>query len=167
MTASSYGSTSGQGKTFSRARSIFGQGKTLFAPAPNAAVHREHTGVAHLLQIVSRQRRAKPAATVKHQKRILIGHATLNIALDDSFSQVDRPGQMIGRVFAFFAHVDQHKLLLAVQLRLDLIDRNFVNPFLGILDNLQKTSGVLMSHGSSIQYHSKVRLYNETPSLLF
>src|SRR5579863_1762861 len=154
MSPSSYQGTFGEEKV-TAVRSAFGQSETFFAPASNASVHREHLGVAHLLQVIRGQGRAKSAATVEHQGGGLIGYAILNIAFDDSFAEMNGVRQVIGRVFAFFAHVDQHKLFLPVELRFNLINRYFANPPSGIFDDLQKTRGMLMSHESSIRNHFK------------
>src|SRR5437879_6354648 len=49
-----------------RTRSAFGQRISLLPPVPNPAIHRNHIRVAHLLQIVGRQRRPEAAATIQH-----------------------------------------------------------------------------------------------------
>src|ERR1700689_1908548 len=82
--------------------SLFRQGITLLPPVANAAVHGNHVGVAHLLQIICGQRRAESAAAIENYFRTQIGHTCLDIALDDAFAQVNCPGKMVLGKFAFF-----------------------------------------------------------------
>src|SRR6202451_2333561 len=64
---------------------------------------------------------------------------------------MNRARKVIGREFAFFPHVDEQKLFAPVDFRFHIIDGHFVNALPGVFDDLQKTRGMLMSHGSSIR----------------
>src|SRR4029077_14453357 len=67
-----------------------GQGKMFSPPAPNAAVHGEHIGITHLLQIVGGQRGAISTATIEDEGRAQFRCALLDIAFDDALAQVNR-----------------------------------------------------------------------------
>ena len=77
------------------------------SPSANASIHREHVGVAHLLEIVSGQGRAVSAAAVQYERRIQARYTLLDVALDNALAQVNCPGKMIVGVFAVFADVDK------------------------------------------------------------
>src|SRR5215472_14697309 len=126
-----------------------GKGEALFAPYANAAIHGDYVGVAHLLQVVSSQGRAKASSTIKDQRRGSIGDTFFDVALDDALAQVDGVGEVILAVLAFFTHVDQQEFLAAVQLGFHLIDVELTDPFAGFIDNRQETWGVFRSHASS------------------
>src|SRR5208283_455341 len=134
-----------------------GQRVSLFPPVANPAVHRDDVSVAHLLQIVGGQRRTESPATVKHNLRIEIRHARLNVTLDDPFAQVNCARQMILGEFAFFPHVYQQKLLTVIDLPLHLLDIRFANSRFGIVHNFQKPRWMLMGHKFSFQ--SELRTY--------
>src|SRR5579871_4513439 len=133
--ASSYRSTSA---TQLLRVSIFGQAETLLPPATDPAIHGKYVRVAHLLQIVGGQSRAKSAATIEHHWSIVVGNARLDIAFNDAFAQMHSAWQMIGSVLTLFPHVDKQKLFAAVELRFDIVDGGFADTFLSILDNFQK-----------------------------
>src|SRR5713226_2908470 len=118
----------------------------LFAPASNAAVHGEHVGVAHFLQIVRSQSGAISAAAVEHDRGVHFWYAFLDIALDDALAQVNGPRQMILGLLAFFPDINQNKLVTAVKPRFDVVNAHFSNPRFGIFDDVQKTSRMLVRH---------------------
>src|SRR5450755_2253775 len=120
----------------------------LLAPAPNAAVHGEHVGVSHLLQIVGGQGGAISAAAVEDEWGVQLRYALLDIALDDALAQVDCSRQMILGVFAFFPDIHQNKLVAAVKSGFDIVNAHFPNPLFDIFDDTQKTSRMLMRHGT-------------------
>ena len=121
-------------------------GENVFAPAPNAAVHGEHVGVAHFLQIVRGQRGAISAAAVEDDGRVQFRHAFLDIALDDALAQVNGPRQMVFGVLAFFPDIHQNELVAAVKSGFDVVNAHFSNPLFGIFDDTQKTSRMLVRH---------------------
>src|SRR5580698_3756766 len=135
----------------SKTADSIGQGKTFFAPTPNASIHRKHLGVAHFLKIVGGQSGPKSTATIEHHGRLRIRHTLFDITLDNSFAQMNRARKMIGGVLTFFTHVDEQKLVATVEFRFHVVDRHLVNTLTGVFDDLQKTRGMLMSHGSSIR----------------
>src|SRR5882672_11308677 len=128
--------------------SPFGQWIAFLAPVPNPAVHRDHIGVAHLLKIVSGQRRAESSAAVENYLRIQIRHASFDVALDDAFTQMNCTGQVVLGKFAFFAHVHQDELAAAIHLLLYVLDIGFAHSRLSIVDDLQKPWRMLLSHES-------------------
>src|SRR5579864_2586647 len=154
MAAASYRSTFRRGRILPTS-SIFRQRETFLAPVPNPTIHRQHLGVTHLLQVVGCERGTKSAATIEDHGRVRIRYPILDIALDDSFAQMNRPRQVIGRVLTFFTNIDEQKFFFPVELSFDIINRNFANALLGIFDDLQETRGMLMSHGSTMCVHSR------------
>src|SRR5579862_1660463 len=74
-------------------------------PAAPPAVHRDHVGVAHFLQIVSGQRRTEAAAAIKSQRRRFIGESLLDVPLDDTLAQMHGAGQATAIPFGVLAHV--------------------------------------------------------------
>ncbi len=116
----------------------------LFAPTANASIHREYIGVAHLLEIVGGQGRAVSAAAVKHERRIQARYTLLDVTLNDALAQVNCPGKVIVGIFALFPDVNQNELLPAVEACLDIINGGFPDALFGIVDDLQKTGGVLV-----------------------
>src|SRR6266849_3802517 len=88
----------------------------------------------------------KSASAIEHQGCAQTGYTLLDISLDDPLAEMNGSRQMVLRVFAFFANVDQKKFLAAVDLCLHLIDACFMHAFLGIFDDAQKTRGMLMCH---------------------
>src|ERR1017187_3605301 len=69
-----------------------------------SAIERNGVGIAHLLQVVGGQRGGVSAAAVEPQPRVLVRHLGLDIALDDSLSQMHRAGRMPGPPFVILAH---------------------------------------------------------------
>src|SRR5215831_9178315 len=76
----------------------------FLSPSSNAATHRDHFRVAHLLEIVRGKCRAESATAVKNHLCIQIRDACLDVALNYSLFQVNRARKMILRELAFFAH---------------------------------------------------------------
>src|SRR5579863_3447821 len=109
-------------KSFWRFLLALRQGKALFAPASNAAIHRNYVGVPHLLKIVCRQRRAKAAAAVENHLGVEFGRTAFNVTLDHAFTQMNRARQVILGELAFFAHIYEQKFIAAVHARFDLVD---------------------------------------------
>src|SRR5690348_4633146 len=106
---------------------------SFFAPTANSAVHREHVGVSHFLQVVGGQSGTKSASTIEHDGGIEFGHSLLNVALDDSLSQVNRSRQVIFCVLTFLADIYQHKFLTRIQSALDFVHICFANALLCII----------------------------------
>src|SRR5665213_170613 len=69
-----------------------------FIPRPPSAVERDRVLIAHLLQSIGDQRRAKSAAAVQHHGGRFAGNFRLDIALDDALAQVDRAGRVTGAI---------------------------------------------------------------------
>jgi hypothetical protein len=94
--------------------SISRQRIAFFPPSANAAIHRDHVRVSHLLQIVGSERGAEPTTAIENHFRIELGHALFDVTLDHAFAQMNRAGQVILGKFAFFPDIDQEKFLLAI-----------------------------------------------------
>src|SRR5579864_5994872 len=105
----------------------FGERITLFAPAANAAVHRNDVCVTHLLEIVGGKRGPKTAATIKDHLGVEFWHAGLDVAFDDAFAQVDGAGEMIFGIFAFLADVDQQNFFATIHPGLNCVDVGFAH----------------------------------------
>src|SRR5580698_10977345 len=101
-----------------RTLSLFGQRISFVPPVADAAVHRDHVGVGHLLQIVGCHRRAESASAVKHNLCAKLRHASLDVAFDDALTQMNRAGKMILGKLTLFANVYQNEFLAAIQLLL-------------------------------------------------
>src|SRR6266478_349401 len=117
-----------------------------FPPVANSSVHRIDIGVAHFLQIVSRQGGAKSTSAIEYNFLSRSRHLLLDVALDDPLAQEHGFGQVILRPLAFLADIHQVKLIPSIQLRFDLIDGHFANARFGVLNDFQKTRGMLMGH---------------------
>src|SRR2546423_1425399 len=76
-------------------------------PFPPTSSHRRHVGVSHLLKIVSRQRRPKPATAIENQLGALVRHALLDVALEYSPAEVLGAADMTCRPLTLLADVDQ------------------------------------------------------------
>src|SRR5580700_1718418 len=126
-------------------------------PVPNPAVHRNHVGVAHLLQIVGGQRRAESAAAVKHNLRSKVRHPGLYVALDDALTQMNRARKVILGKFALFTHVHQDELFAAIQPLLHCIDVGFAYACLGVVHDLQKARRMLVGHKLLLPVSAKHR----------
>src|SRR5580704_5581267 len=96
-----------------------GERKILFAPAADSAVHGEHVGVTHFLQIVGRQSGAISSAAIEHDWRIQFGYSLLNVTFYYAFAQVNRSGQMVLGVLALFPDIDQEKLFATIEFGFD------------------------------------------------
>src|SRR5947209_3595089 len=131
--------------------SILRQRVPLLAPFPKAAVHRNDVGVAHLLQIVCCERRAKTAAAIKHQLCIEVWEASFNITLDDAFAHVNSPRQVVFGEFALLAHVDESELVSAVHPGFYRIDTIFMNTGFRVVHNFQKTGSMLVGHEAPLK----------------
>jgi hypothetical protein len=99
-----------------------------------------------LLQVVSGQSGTITTPAVEDDRCIQVGHALFDITFDNAFAKMNGVRQMILRPFAFLTHIDQDKLLAAVELGFDIVNANFSNALLGIFNNLEKTRGMLRRH---------------------
>src|SRR5271170_5444748 len=75
-----------------RPRLILRRREARLDPTLPTAVHRFHVGVAHFLQVLRRQRRAKPAAAIQNDLCVRVWSALLDIALDDALAEVHGAG---------------------------------------------------------------------------
>jgi hypothetical protein len=112
------------------------QRKAFFAPAPNTAVHGEHVGITHLLQIVGGQCGTVSTATIEDERRVQFRYALLDVAFDDALAQMNRSRQVIFGIFTLFPNVDQQEFVATVKPGLDVVNAYFSDPFFGIFDNL-------------------------------
>ncbi len=131
--------------------SAFGERISFFTPITNAAVHGNHIRVAHLLQVVGCQSRAKAAAAIKNHFCVQFGHLRFDVALDDASAQMNRARKMIFGELVVFADVDQQKLVAAIHSFLDRIDIGLAHPSFGVVHNLQKAGRMLMGHEILLQ----------------
>src|SRR5215467_14109460 len=105
-----------------RIRSVLYERIGFLSPAPNAAIHRDHIRVAHLLQTVSRKCRAEAAAAVQNHLLVEIRHARFNITLDYPLAQMNRTRKMVLRILAFLAYIDEQELVPPVHPVLHVVD---------------------------------------------
>ena len=68
-----------------------------FAPVANSAVHGNDVGIPHFLQVIGGQRGAEAAATIEDEFGLQIGILGLNIALNDTLTQVNGSGQVVAQ----------------------------------------------------------------------
>ena len=115
-------------------------------PLADAAVHGDSVLVAHLLQVVGGERRAKSAAAIEDEFLRGVGHLGLDIALDHALADVDGAGKVVLGVLAFLAHVDERGPLAAVKTLLHFVNVGLADALLGIVDDVEKTGRVLVSH---------------------
>src|SRR3569833_3374934 len=120
-------------------------GVSRLAPGPHAAVHGDDVGVAHLLQVVRRQRRTEPAPAVKDDVRCVIWYQRLDVALQHAPSDVPGAGGPVDRELAVLADVDEMKPLAAVQAGLHVGDAALADVLPYRLDQGQEPGIVL--HG--------------------
>src|SRR5207237_9177205 len=93
-----------------------------------------------------RSRRTVPAAAVQHHRCSQVRHMLFHVAFDNSLAQMDRAREVILRIFALFAKINQSELLTPIELPFYVIDAYFMNPPRGIQDDLQKTRRMLVCH---------------------
>jgi 23S rRNA pseudouridine2605 synthase len=123
--------------------SVLHQGVAFFAPAANAAVHGNHVGVAHFLQIIGSESRAKPSPAIENHLRAEIGNASLNVAFNDPLAQVHGAGKMVLGKLALFAYIDEQKAVTAIHTGFHCVNVGLANARPGIVDDLQKPGWVL------------------------
>src|ERR1700685_219557 len=137
-------------------RSSFHQRKSLLAPVANAAIHRHHIGVAHLLQIVCCERGTETAAAIENHLRVYFRYARFNVAFDDPLAQVNRTRQVILGELAFFAHVDEQEFTAAAHSCFYFVDSRFAHASLRIVNDFQKARRMLVSHVSSFRVSDNI-----------
>src|SRR5580704_6198535 len=126
--------------------SIFYQRIIFFAPATYAAVHRNHVGISHLLQIVGRQGRAESAAAVQNHFHVQLRNSRLDIALDHTLAKVNRTWKMIFRELALFAHIHEKELVASVHSFLYRVDIGLANSRARVVNYLEKSRRMLVGH---------------------
>src|ERR1700756_5793236 len=72
-----------------------------FGPAAPAAIHRDHVGIAHLLQAFGCERGAEAATAIENDRRAFIRDGFLDVAFDDAFAEVNGVGNVSAGPFAF------------------------------------------------------------------
>src|SRR5262249_56246705 len=85
-------------------------------------------------------------AAVQDYFRASVGNALFNIALDNAFAEMDGARYMVFVPLIVFTHIDEMKFFAPVELRLNLVDRYLTDAALGIVDDVQKTLGMLHCH---------------------
>src|SRR6185312_14751356 len=80
---------------------------SCLAPGAHAAVHGDDVGVAHLLQVVGRQGRAKSAPAVKDDGRVMLGDQRLDVALEHAAADVPGAARPVDGELAVLADVDE------------------------------------------------------------
>src|SRR5207302_8695069 len=116
--------------------SLPGQWKALYPPVADAAIHGDGIAVPHLLQIVRGQGRAKSSSAVEDEGGCCVGHALLNVALDNPFAQVNRARQVVFGPFTLLPDVYENKFFAAVELGFYCVDVGFFHAFLGLIHQL-------------------------------
>src|SRR3954463_4319447 len=102
-------------------------------PLPPAAGHRRHVRIAHLLKVVSGQGRSEPAAAVENQLAILVGHAFLDVTLEDTAAHVLSATDVPRGPLALFANVD-HPRRARFEFPAGLVDAYLSDTRLRVLD---------------------------------
>ena len=78
-----------------------------------------------------------PPPQYKTIERCSIGHLLLDVAFDDSLAEMDGVRQVIFVPLVVFAHIDEKKVLLSVELCLHIFERNFTDTFLGVVHDFR------------------------------
>src|SRR5436190_18686145 len=131
---------------------LLAYGKASLPPAANPAIHGEDAGVTHLPQVVGSYRRTEPATAVEDYRSIHIRNASFDVALNHSFSQVNRAGKMVLGKFTVFANIHQQELFAVVEFLFNVVNANFPDAGLGIIHNLQKARRMRHCHFVSCSY---------------
>src|SRR5712691_2543810 len=118
-------------------KSILFGGEACAGPGAPAAVHRNAIRVAHLLQIVCGQRRPESASAVEHQRRGLVRHGLLDVALDDALAEVNRAGEVAARPLAFLTHVHEREFFAGVEPAFHLSELPLLYARLCVIDERQ------------------------------
>src|SRR5580698_3607004 len=132
--------------------SLLRQRIAFLAPVADSAVHRNHIGVTHLLQVVSGQRGTETTAAIEDHLRVEFRYTRFDVALDDALAEVNGVGKMIFREFTFFAYVDQYEFVSAIHPRLDRVDIGLAHARLGVVHNLQEARRMLVGHENSLSF---------------
>src|SRR6516225_3709499 len=107
-------------------------------PALPAAVHGFHVGVAHFLKIFRGERGTEAAAAVQNEFRLGIRHRLFDVALDDAFSQVNRPGYVSVGPLAVLASIYENEFLSRIEAALHVGHIGLFDVLLRLIDQLQK-----------------------------
>ena len=131
--------------------SIFGQRKPFLPPVAYAAIHRDHVGVAHLLQVVGGECGTEPASAVEDHLGAKFGYTCFNVSFDDSLAQMNRAGQMVFGELTLFAHVDEQEFVAPIHPFLHFVHIRFPNACLRVVNDLKKPRRVLVGHENLLQ----------------
>jgi hypothetical protein len=126
-----------------------GNGQAQFLPAAETAIDGDHVGVAHLLEIIGRERGAVAAAAISDNAGLGIRNALFDVALDDAFAEMDGARGVTGVPFAFFADIDE---INAGFLGLDvgIVDGDFFIAIFGVIDQFKELRAV--QHGEELHW---------------
>jgi hypothetical protein len=106
------------------------------------------------LKVIGSQSRPESATAIQHHFGVELGDPSFYVALNNAFAQVNRARQVVFGKLAFFANIHEQKFIAAIEPLLDRIDIRFAYAGPGIVDNLEKTWRMLMSHANSFVYSS-------------
>ena len=123
-------------------------GLTGVVPAANSAVHGNHIGVSHQLQIQRSQCRPKTAPAVQNQFGRVVWKLLFNIAFNHTFSEVRSSRNMPPGKFAFFPNVNQRQIVTGVPPVDDVLNRAFPNLSARTINNTEKTGRMCFAHES-------------------
>lgn len=96
--------------------------ETSFAPSSDAAGHRQHVCVTHLLQIVRSQGAAEAAAAIKNNLCAPVAHMLLDVSLQNTATDVHRARGSPRFKFVVFAHIDKVEFFACVLLLADVFN---------------------------------------------
>src|SRR6266566_2487199 len=124
-----------------RSRPVLHRRARVF-PRPPSARHRRDVGVAHFLEIVSRERRAESATAIEDELGVLVGHARLDVALDYPLPQVVRASHVSGGPLTLLPYID-YSDLSALQLSSRFVHIHFAHPRFRVVNKLEECGGML------------------------
>src|SRR5450432_3267114 len=113
------------------------------APGTHAAVHRDDLGVAHLLQTIGGQRRAKTAPAIQNDRRVLVGKQRLDVALEHAAPDMPRAARAIDGELAVLTDVDEGEGLARLEPGPHLGDAAFRDALFRVADQGEKTRAML------------------------
>ena len=85
----------------------------LVLPLAEPARHRRHVGVTQFPKRLGREDRTHAACALHDQRRVLVGQAHLDLALEVATGDEQRPGYCTRLVLVGLAHVEDHRALVA------------------------------------------------------
>src|SRR5579863_6186316 len=103
-------------------------GESRLGPPAPSAVHGEHVGVTHFLEVVRGQSGPETAAAIDNNGRLGVGNLFFNVALDHALTQMNGARQVSPSPFTFFPAIDEVESFSSVHFALHAQHGGFLNP---------------------------------------